>query len=621
MISRVFLLSVAFSLSSGFIYGQQASAEIHQLENPFTTSYLKSHLRKSTPRIILTPAIEKELKVKLKSEPIVKNYYEALVFNSKTIFSKPLLTRQMEGRRLLSVSREMLYRMNILCMVYRNERNPELLKRIDDELKAVCQFSDWNPSHFLDVAEMSLAVAIALDWVGTDLPKATRDLAITSLIEKGIKPSYNEKDNSWINNNNNWNQVCNGGMIAASVAIAEKDPDLAAKTIQRSIQGIPNALKEYGPDGVYPEGATYWKYGTSFSAITSSLLTSAFGKDFGIANYPAFKESAVFRSLSEAPSGWFFNFADCGDKSDTNGDITLAWFANQASNSNFLEKKKFLIAPEAMGKLPRLAGAGLVWLSQIKEVNNMALPLSWKGEGSNPIVIFRSEENDAAGFYLGAKGGKGTTNHGNMDAGSFVFELSGVRWSVDPGNQDYNALEITGFDLWSRCQTCERWSLLTKNNFGHSTITVNERLHVADGFAPLVNFKSGDNPEASFDLSNVYGNNIKTFMRRFVKEGRQALMIEDRFEISDSTRSITWQMMTTAEVEIIPGGAILHQDGQELKLDNLSFSNLMVSVISLDPPPLKLDRRIEGLKRIEIRIPAYILKENKGEIRVRLSGS
>ena len=39
-----------------------------------------------------------------------------------------------------------------------------------------------------------------------------------------------------------------------------------------------------------------------------------------------------------------------------------------------------------------------------------------------------------------------------MDGGSFIFELNGVRWVVDPGNQDYNDLEQTGFDLWGKCQ-------------------------------------------------------------------------------------------------------------------------------------------------------------------------
>ena len=112
---------------------------------------------------------------------------------------------------------------------------------------------------------------------------------------------------------------------------------------------------------------------------------------------------------------------------------------------------------------------------------------------------------------------------------------------------------------------------------------------------------------------------MRTFKRIFVKENDQSLLIEDQFESNDSTRLITWQMMTTASVEIIEGGALLRQSGKVLEIENLSFPNLMFSVISLDPPPLELDRRIEGLKRIELRVPAYILKEGKGEIKVRLA--
>ncbi len=47
---------------------------------------------------------------------------------------------------------------------------------------------------FLMLRRCRLAVAIAVDWVGNALPKATLELAKTSLIEKGIKPSY-EKGN------------------------------------------------------------------------------------------------------------------------------------------------------------------------------------------------------------------------------------------------------------------------------------------------------------------------------------------------------------------------------------------------------------------------------------------
>ncbi|MBV6640629.1 MAG: heparinase II/III family protein [Cyclobacteriaceae bacterium] len=608
------LCAILFSVES------LQAADPVKLENPMTVQYLKSKLRKSSPRLVLNSSIERELKKDLKNDPVIKNMFEALKLNAAEIMEQPLLTRNVIGRRLLGTSREMLYRMNTLGMVYRLEPDAKILERIDDEVLAVCAFSDWNPSHYLDVAEMSMAVAFAVDWVGSDLPATTVEKAKAALIELGIMPSYNKEGNvGWINGNNNWNQVCHGGMIAASIVIAEKDPELAAKTISRALEGMPHALEEYGPDGVYPEGSTYWGYGTSFTVLTAAMFESAFGTDFGLANYPALKESADFRLWSNAPSGWYFNFADCGDRRSENGDITLAWFGTKTGNSIYFERERFLRDPKEMGELARYAGAGLVWLSQFKETTKKELPEAWKGGGDNPVVFFRGSGANTRQYYFGGKGGRGSVNHGNMDVGSFVFELDGVRWVVDPGNQSYHELEKTGFNLWGRCQECERWTLLTKNNYGHSTITVNDALHNVDGYSDFIDFKAGSQPQATIDMTEVFGD-LEKITRTYAKPNDYSLLIEDNLELKESAKSITWQLMTTAEVESTKEGVLLKQDGKTLVVKNQSHPGIKFSVISLDPPPLELDRRIENLKRIELRIPAYLFENKTGKISVLLSG-
>ena len=103
-------------------------------------------------------------------------------------------------------------------------------------------------------------------------------MAKRSLVEKGIKPSWpaDGKNPGWAYSDNNWNQVCHGGMVAASIVVAEIEPELAAKTIYRAIDGMVNALHSYGPDGVYPEGATYWNYGTSFTVVTAAKIMIKF---------------------------------------------------------------------------------------------------------------------------------------------------------------------------------------------------------------------------------------------------------------------------------------------------------------------------------------------------------
>ena len=145
------------------------------------------------------------------------------------------------------------------------------------------------------------------------------------------------------------------------------------------------------------------------------------------------------------------------------------------------------------------------------------------------------------------------------------------------------------------------------------------QLFINNGQATLIDFKAGKNPKASFDLTAVYGENLKKAVRTFEKDSPVSLVIEDKIETSESSKLITWQLLTTADVEITPSGALLKQDGKELKVENVTHPELSFSVISLDPAPMELDRQIKGLKRIELRIPAWTCKNGKDQIRIRLS--
>lgn len=598
------------------------------LENPISVTYLQENLRKESPRLVLNKGLETNLKEKLKTDAVVQNIYKAIQLQAEDVFRKPIINLDipLEERsqdNQLDISRDLLHRINMLAMVYRIEKDPRMLERINEEVIAACNFPTWNPKHFLDVGEMSLGIAIAIDWVGVDLPATTVALAKQSLIEKGIKPSWPEdgKPPHWAYGHSNWNQVCNGGMVAASIAIAEIDPELAAKTLHRAIEGMANALDSYGPDGVYPEGATYWSYGTSFSVVTAAMFESAFGTDFGMLNYPGFKESAVFKILCDAPSGLLYNFGDCGERSGRSGDMTLAWFASKTGNTSFFETDKFMQAPEHMENLSRLAGISLVWLAQYEAQGEETVPTEWKGDGLNPVVFFTGGSDDPNKYYFGGKGGRGKVGHGNMDAGSFVFELDGVRWSVDPGMTGrYGPIERTGFGLWDTRQEGDRWKLLNKGNFGHSTLSVNNQQHVVDGKAEIVDFKKGARPEATIDLTPTFGGQLKTASRKFIKDGDRSLLIADEIELLDDTDLIVWQFITQADVEISRGGAILKQDGKSLTLKILSHPALTPSVISLDPPPFYLDTKKEGLKRLEIRFPAWFIEDDKLSIQVRLTG-
>jgi Heparinase II/III-like protein len=617
MKTPVILMTALLCLASLFPIKAQ-NEQIHKLENPITVEYLKKNLSKKSPKLILTPAIEKEIKLKLKSDMLVQNYFGYLKQQADSILEKPLLKHELEGFRMLAVSRKMVERMGVLCMVYRLEKKPEILKRIDSELLAVCNFADWNTQHFLDVAEMSFAVAIAIDWTGEFLPKSTIQLAKKSLVEKGIKPSYNEAGERmfWINSSNNWNSVCHGGMVAASLAVADIEPELAAKTIARALDKLPNSLKEYAPDGVYPEGPTYWGFGTNYAVVAANALATALGSDFGISKSPGFMESADFFMHVSGPSGYFFNFADSWDLKDGDDSVLRAWFAAKTGDGLYFDKD-FFEKPVQAG---RFAGPGLVWISEYSQQKVSELPLNWRGNGANPVAVFHGDKATPGRFFLAVKGGRASISHGNMDAGTFVFELDDVRWVIDPGNQPYYPLNRIGFKLSDHTQNGERWTLLTKKNQGHSTITVNDARFLVNGQATITDFKNSATPEVTIDMTPLYGNNLKSLKRRFVKESNRSFLIEDSFEISDSTKTITWGLMTQAEVQSAKNGVVLKQDGKELKISVLESDGVNISIISLDPPPLSIDKTIENLKRIEIRIPVWKVKNGKTTLKVRLAG-
>jgi hypothetical protein len=274
---------------------------------------------------------------------------------------------------------------------------------------------------------------------------------------------------------------------------------------------------------------------------------------------------------------------------------------------------------EGTSRLSRLAGPGLIWLSQFNEKAGSTLPLEWFGDGPNPIVIFRGGKDDPGNYYFGGKGGRGNLSHGNMDAGSFVFELNGVRWVIDPGSQDYNELEQAGFDLWGMCQNCDRWSLLTKGNFGHSTLSADDARFNVSGSAKVIDFKPGPVPEATVDMTEIFKDHLKSATRKFTKDTGHSIIIEDKMVLGDSTKNLSWAIMTTADVVPTADGAILKQDGKELYLKISSPSDIDVSIIMMDPPPFRLDKNIPNLKKVEVRVPAYIFADGKGTIRVRLT--
>ncbi len=582
--------------------------------NPVSMEWIRDHIRTDPPRLILTPEVESLVRRKLENgDKITRNGLKLLAGSADALLEVDPLVYKQTGRRLLGVSREAIHRLTTLALVYRFEKDEKHLERLEEELKAVCSFEHWNPSHFLDVAEMAAGVALALDWAGEWISPEVNKFAKEALVEKALKPGLAAAGyNSWVNAHNNWNLVCHGGLALAAIAVFEDEPELASRVLHQSVEKIPLALQPYAPGGIYPEGPSYWFYATTYLTAAISAFESSLGTDFGFTKTPGVMESAIFSQVLAGPSGEYYNYFDAslGGYNSLAHFGLLAWFTERSGPGVDMETyqallKKELSEPRQV-RSTRFFSTHFLDLTRLdqKGAARFTCPEVWIAGGGEPVGVFRDPENAPGSFFLAAKGGMASDNHGNMDAGSFILELDGVRWSADPGNQGYHELEqLMGTGLWNKAQDSPRWSLLTKNNFGHSTLTVNDQMHLVDGRAKLARVDLRDPyPEFTFDMTPLFGEEMKKARRTFKRTAPDCLVISDDLVPSGSTEAVTWQMITTAEVTTEADQVVLSQDGKKLFMRLQHEIPHEVKVVDLSPPPLTYDKEIEGLKRIDIRI-------------------
>ncbi len=539
------------------------------------------------PRILLFKGEEAAINQTIQKDTVWRNVHQVILQESDRLISIEPIKRIQIGRRLLDKSREAIRRLFFLSYAYRTTSNEKYLLRAEKELLTISAFSDWNPTHFLDVAEMTMAVSIGYDWLYNELSPASREIIREAIIKKGIEPSLNAKYNSWLTAEHNWNQVCNAGMTYGAMAIYESQPELARKIINRAIGTIVLPMKDYGPDGIYPEGYGYWGYGTSFNVMFISAVEKLFGSDFGLNAMPGFLKTAGFLESMTGPSGKPFNYSDAG----SNGGFhpAMFWLSKKINDPSVLwEEKRYLQRNSPIELVnDRLLPATMLWNGGVS-MDQITPPAStfWTGNGKNPMVLMRTSWSDSNALYVAMKGGSVSINHAHMDIGSFIMEADGVRWAMDFGMQDYESLESKGIQLFGRTQDAQRWTVFRLTNLVHNTLAINGQHQLVTGTAPIT--KSGNNPAFMFavsDLSQIYNNQVSKSVRGIAIVNQNHVVVRDEIETRDTTTTIRWTMLTPASAQIIGKNQIeLTKNGKKLLLKVKAKGKIQMKTWSTNPP-------------------------------------
>jgi len=411
-----------------------------------------------------------------------------------------------------------------------------------------------------------MAVSIGYDWLYNEISEGDRNTIKKAIIEKGLEPSLLTENSSWVKAYNNWNQVCNAGMTYGALAIFEDDPDLAKSIIQRATVSIKLPMGDYEPGGTYPEGYSYWGYGTSFNIMFLSAMEKAFGTETGIKINTGFLKTASYLENMTGPTGNSFNYSDAG----TGGGLNPAmfWFAERLKDPTLLWSERYHLENRNLPN-DRLLPAVMIWGAGITmDKITPPLKLMWVGQGKNPVALMRTSWTDKNALYVGLKAGSPSVNHGHMDAGSFIMEADGERWAVDLGMQDYNSLETAGVDLWNMKQSSQRWEVYRYNNFVHNTLTINDSLQKVNGYSVISSYS--DNPammNAVTDLTYLYKDDLKKVKRGIALIDKKYVLIRDEIETLNKEAKVSWNMLTSANVTLIGKDvAELTKNGRKLTI-------------------------------------------------------
>jgi hypothetical protein len=540
---------------------------------------------KQHPRILLLKGEERIIEQSIATNPTWKKIHEAILQECDRMMNLPPVEHIKIGRRLLDKSREALRRIFQLSYAWRMTGEQKYFDRCEKEMLAVCNFTDWNPTHFLDVAEMTMAVSIGYDWLYPKLSDQSKKIIRDAIVEKGLNQSLDPKYNSWLRVVNNWNQVCNAGMTYGSLAVAEDNPELAKNIIDRALKSIELPMAEYKPDGGYPEGYGYWNYGTSFNVMFLSAVQKVFDTDFGLIKTPGFLKTGSFYENMSGPSGMCFNWSDSGLRE--NLSPAMFWFAQQNNDPSLLWIEKTFLDKDNYASFTddRLLPAVMIWGKGLP-LDKIAAPKAtfWQGQGDSPVCLMRTSWTDPNALFVGYKLGSPSVNHAHMDVGSFVMEADGVRWSSDLGAQSYESLESKGLSIWGKTQDAQRWSVFRLNNYSHSTLIVNNELQRVKGYAKID--RSSSKPGflyAISDIGSLYENQLAAEKRGIAIVDQKYVVVRDEMTAPNQPTTVRWNMLTAATPELGNKTITLTKDGKRLTLKVNTAANIRMKTWSTAP--------------------------------------
>lgn len=393
--------------------------------------FVKNEKNLSHPRLYYHKEDIERVKSLAASDQFAKPTYDYIISEANKVLTTNILKYALDGAGL-RVSNMHTFggsQAQRLALAYLFTADPKYVDRFVKQLDEMATWPDWGADrHFLDVGIGASGIAMCFDAMYDALTEQQRDKIYSSVKKYALDPAITQmrKNKSWTLAINNWNGICNGGVLEAALAFYEYDPTTHAEIISRAINNMPIYLRTLEPDGASEEGISYWSYGISNTIMSLEALKCNLGQTYGIADFDGVKKTGWHPYDMAGPVGTI----SIGDAPLNIGVQSIVasyfWFPYHFNDASLAKTHYDRLNARNASRLVKMND----WIdllfydpNLIAQGASVSTALSKEIKGIN--YAFVKENNDINGFYAGFHGGDNAANHGHIDAGAFYIQANG----------------------------------------------------------------------------------------------------------------------------------------------------------------------------------------------------
>lgn len=499
---------------------------------------LRRRFSASRGRLLLSHDELMQLRRRAKEEPTLgaylkelKKHYDGTLNDDPIVAATPRSAQQLTYA--LNCSAELIFAWSTL---YRLTGNKKYCERAALECEALAEFSDWNSNLMSSVGAVSFAVAICYDWCHHVWSEGRKAIIERALLRNGMRvclECYDGKRRMWVDGGTA-SAVVNAGMLATALALADIYPETSLKLVDRILRNVEACFASYAPDGGYSEGVGAWEKSSRALALLIAMLQKACGSDYGFASAPGFSATGYFGIVTETAIGmWNFHNSSAVPTETS----ILSWMSKQYDNPTYAAVRH----QQILGNAKRVTPLDVIFYTPIDEAFVPVLPQDTVYRKAG-LAIMRSGWG-IEDTFVGLHGGANDEVNGDLDAGSVIMDMAGVRFFAETGGIE--SLPI----------------MMRRRAAGQNTIVVNPAAEPAPDQEPHANAKivemkgRMDRIYAVVDMTSTNKGILRGKRGVMLTNNRKTVVIQDELVLT-APGEILWTVYTPADVEILNGGKV-----------------------------------------------------------------